>query len=265
EDFGAGFNTVDFVRDTEKARTRINGWVEDETNDRIENLIPRGALDSSTVLVLVNAIYFKGDWKQKFDEEATREAPFMSPGEATTVDMMHRVDDYGYLADDAAQVLELPYQGGDLAMTVILPTDESDGALAALESSLTPELLADWFAGLSERKVDVSLPRFTIHWGTEELGDDLRALGIVEAFKPGTADFSGIAGNRELFISKVLHKAFVDVNEEGSEAAAATAVGIARTSIPEPPPVFRADRPFLFLIRDRGTGAILFMGRLASP
>ncbi len=265
EKMGAGFNTVDFVNDSEGARERINTWVENATNDRIEDLIPRGALDASTVLVLANAIYFKGDWRTKFDAEDTRDAPFFSPAGESTVDMMHRVDRYGYFEDEVAQVLDLPYEGGDLSMTVVLPRGEKPGDLESLESSLTPEVLDGWIRGVNEKKVDVYLPRFSIEWGTEELKDDLMALGMKEAFQPGEADFSGIGGEQELFISLVLHKAFVEVNEEGSEAAAATAVGIARTSIPEPPPVFRADRPFLFMIRDRVSGSILFMGRLATP
>jgi len=263
--FGAGLAEVDFVSDTEAARLRINAWVEDRTNDRIENLIPRGTIDSSTVLVLTNAIYFKGDWRTKFDADATYSGSFAMPSGDTEVPMMRRVDTYGYAESDIAQVLELPYEGGDLSMVVVLPKDASPAALRALESSLAPEVLHDLTGALTERKVEVHLPRFKATWGTEELADDLRALGIRDAFQPGAADFSGVDGTRDLFISMVLHKAFIEVNEEGSEAAAATAVGLARTSVPVPPPVFRADRPFLFMIRDRETSSVLFLGRLATP
>jgi serpin B len=263
--FGAEFMTADFVTRTEEARQAINGWVEDETHDRIENLIPPGALDSSAVLVLVNAIYFKGDWARQFDPDRTESATFHSPSGELAVDMMRRTGRYGYAEDDAVQVLDLPYRGGDLSMTVILPKQTSPDALAAVEASLTPENVRLWTDRLNEREVQVFLPRFRIEWGTEELRDDLQTLGMKTAFVRGSADFSGIDGTRDLFISFVLHKAFVEVNEEGSEAAAATAVGIARTSVPTPPPVFRADRPFLFLIRDRASGSILFIGRVASP
>jgi serpin B len=263
--FGAEFSTVDFVNETEKARKDINAWVERKTNDRIKDLIPRGALDSSSVLVLTNAVYFKGDWKTKFDPDATYDATFRSPAGETDVEMMHRVDRYGYFEDDAVRLLELPYEGGDLSMVVALPVDDAPSALTALESSLSDSLLSSWVDGLSMRKIDVHLPRFRIEWGTEELRNELKALGMKQAFRPDAADFSGIGATRDLFISFVLHKAFVEVNEEGSEAAAATAVGIARTSVPTPPPVFKADRPFLFMIRDRRSGSVLFLGRLSTP
>jgi len=261
--FGAGMNRVDFMNDTEGARLTINEWVAKKTEDRIRDLIPEGLLDPSTTLVLTNAVYFKGNWASQFDEAATKKEPFHGSKGESPVRMMHQKGTFGYVEADGVQVLDLPYEGDELSMTVVLPADDYDGGLSALEAKLTPELLDSWRSGLVEREVAVALPRFTMTWGTEDLTTHLKALGMRDAFVYRTADFSGIDGRTILFISHVLHKAFIDVNEEGTEAAAATAVVLKRESIRAP--VFRADRPFLFMIRDRATGSVLFMGRLADP
>ncbi len=245
--------------DTEAARRMINAWVEQETENRIKELIPGGMLDASTLLVLVNAIYFKGDWASQFEPDLTQESPFwVTPKERVPVMMMAQQHRFRYGKFDGLQVVELPYAGEDLSMVVLLP-NEIDG-LARLETDLTVENLDRWTSRLRERDVSVFLPRFEITLPFD-LTETLRAMGMVDAFE--NADFSGMAEGL-LFIAAVLHKAFVKVDEEGTEAAAATAVIMAR-GVPEPPPVFRADHPFLFLIRENATGSILFLGRVMNP
>jgi serpin B len=261
--YGAGLQTVDFVNNTEAARQTINAWIEKKTHGKITNLIPQGALTELTRLVLTNAIYFKGSWAYPFDKAATNPEPFhVSASEDKSVPMMHRTGEYGYTETDTLQALQLRYAGGDLSMIILLPK-QSDG-LPSLEKQLTPAELDDLLGNLDDQKVIVSIPRFKL---TEqfELGPVLQSLGMVDAF--GVADFSGMDGKRDIGISSVIHKAFVDVNEEGTEAAAATAVAVAGMAMGmEPPtPVFRADHPFLFLIRDEKSGAILFMGRYVKP
>ncbi len=263
--YGAGLHEVDFEKGLEAARQTINAWVEEETQDKIKELIPKGALDVLTRLVLTNAIYFKGDWASPFEEEETKDEPFtLLDGQKLDVPMMHQTEKFGYAEDEGLQVLELPYVGKELSMVVLLP--KSADGLADLEKSLTAENLEKWLAGLRRRNVVVALPRFKVTCGFA-LGKALKSMGMTDAFSPAAADFSGMNGGKEpLWIGAVIHKAFVEVNEEGTEAAAATAVmmvgGMAR---PEPTPVFRADHPFLFLIRDTRTGSILFLGRVANP
>jgi serpin B len=220
-----------------------------------------GVIKSNTTMVLTNAIYFKGQWAEQFDKKQTRDAPFrLADGKTVTVPLMHRSSTYRYGWFDGVQVVELPYKGGDLSMVVVLP-EKPDG-LPAVEKQLTADQLAKWLAGL--RKIehfDVSLPRFKITWGSALLNEQLKALGMAAAFDGARADFTGMATAPPGWIDAVVHKAFVDVNEEGTEAAAATAVDIASSD----PGEFRADRPFLFLIRDVKRGTILFLGRLTDP
>lgn len=259
EHYGVLITPVDY-RQTEAARTRINTWVEEKTEKKIEDLIPPGMLDALTTLVLVNAIYFKGNWANQFDPASTAGAPFwVTPDEPIQVPMMTQEKEFRYAEWEGLQILELPYVGNYLSMVVILP--EEVGGLAALENALTVENLDRWTGRLWQREVVVFLPRFGMSWGFE-LSRTLIAMGMGAAF--GGADFSGMDGTTSLFIDKVLHKAFVDVNEEGTEAAAATAVIMAR-GMPPPPVTFRADHPFLFLIRDNKTGSILFLGRVLEP
>lgn len=262
--YGAGFREVDFIHATEEARQTINAWVEEETRDKIKDLVPPGAVDNTTVLVLTNAIYFLGKWAVEFDQERTKDAPFtLLSGEKTDVPMMNRKGDFRYMEDGTLQILELPYSGDDVSMLVLLPREI--GGLPALERILTDEKLKQWTSKLAKTEVIVSVPKYKMTCKFE-LRDVLTAMGMVEPFT-GKADFSGMNGNREdLFIGKVLHKAFVDVSEKGTEAAAATAVVMLRAvAQAAPPPVFRADHPFLFLIRDRNTGSILFIGRVMNP
>ncbi len=261
EHYGAGLREIDFGADPEGARKTINQWVEDQTRNRIKDLLLPPDITPLTTLVLTNAIYFKGEWAWKFDEKATRKAPFTLPsGEKVQVPMMLQSRVFGYLEADDFQALEMPYAGGDLSVVVLLPR-EADG-LPRLEELMTPENLAAWLGRLRQREVAVMLPRFSFT-ARFELQDVLREMGMKDAFSLPPADFSGMTGRKDLCISKVIHKAFVDVTEEGTEAAAATAVvmkeGGARVLL------FRADHPFLFLIRDAKTGCILFMGRLTNP
>jgi serpin B len=261
ERFGAGFNEADFKADPEAERVRINGWVAEKTRDKIKDLLQPGVVTPQTTMVLTNAIYFKGQWAERFDKSKTRDGEFrLADGKTVTAPLMHNSGTYRHGDVEGTQVLEMPYQGGDLSMVVILP-EKPDG-LPALERRLTPEQLMKWIITTREEKnFDVTLPRFKVTWDAT-LNDPLKALGTTEAFGGG-ADFSGMAESSPGAISAVVHKAFVDVNEEGTEAAAATGVAAA---LPAPPPRhFRADRPFLFLIRDARHGTILFLGRLTDP
>jgi len=260
--FGGGFNVADFVRDAEAERVRINAWVESETREKIEDLIPPGGVDSLTTLVLTNAVYFKGQWLSRFDEERTSDATFHGTGGDATVPMMYQKGDFRYFENEDVQVLEMPYRGEEISMLVVLPRPESLVNLRVIESRLTPEMLSDWSGRLREQELKVYFPRFEMTWGTEDISVHLAALGIRDAFGE-KADFSGMTDLRDLFIASVFHKAFVAVNEEGTEAAAATAVVMERLAIMEET-IFRADHPFLFVIRDDATGSILFMGRVAD-
>ena len=258
--YGVSITPLDFA-DSEKARGKINTWVEEKTRSKIREIIPEGLLDSLTRLVLVNAIYFKGDWETQFDQERTSPAPFYKTSEEMLqVPMMQHKARYGYARNEGLQVLEMPYAGKDLSMLIFLP-DQVDG-LEQLEKELSTESLFRWTRDLRRMDIQVFLPHFEISFSLN-LNRILHSLGMVNAF--GKADFSGMDGSKELFIAAVLHKAFIKVNEEGSEAAAATAVIMKTRSMPLPSPVFRADHPFFFIIRENNSGSILFMGRVCSP
>jgi len=260
ECYGTPITPLDFQQ-IEASRTKINTWVEERTQDKIKELIKPGHIDALTILVLVNAIYFKGDWAHPFDDNLTKDAPFwISADEKIETPMMSQKGKFGFAQRENLQILELPYAGQDLSMVVLLPK-EVDG-LAVLEDSLTLENLADWTGNLRESEVQVFLPRFKMS-SSFELSSTLGSMGMSDAFD-ANADFSGMDGSRSLFISAVIHKAFVDVNEEGTEAAAATAVVMAR-GMPPHPATFRADHPFIFLIRDNASGSILFLGRVVDP
>jgi serine protease inhibitor len=264
--YGAGLESLDFRRAPEKARVTINTWVEQQTDDRIKELLPEGVLTPSTGLVLTNAIYFKGVWKHAFLESATRKEKFiLSTGqEISDAPLMSQSRSLRYLDGGGFQALELPYTADELSMIVFLPRTV-DG-LAKLEASLTADRLADWLARMTTQEVDVTLPRFKV---TAEfrLDQALADLGMPLAFSAGQADFSGIAKDVPLSLSAVIHKAYVDVNEKGTEAAAATGAVVRVTSavVRPPRPVFRADHPFFFIIRDNGTGSTLFAGRVVNP
>jgi serpin B len=263
--YRAPLEPVDFRGDPEAARGRINTWVAEQTRDRIAELVPIGALTPSTRLVLTNAVYFYADWAEKFDRDATRDAPFFASGtRSVDVPTMHHIGQFRYAEVDGAQVLEMPYAGGEIAMSIVLPRDRA--GLPALEARMTEATMADWIGALSERAVAIALPKFRIEpAGSIALASVLGELGMPRAFSPDQADFGGMADG--LYISEVFHQAFVAVDEDGTEAAAATAVVMedeAETTEPESV-AFTADHPFLFFIRDLRSGVILFMGRLDDP
>ncbi|WP_437593141.1 serpin family protein [Sorangium sp. So ce1000] len=265
--YGAGIELVDFKGASEPARGRINQWVDEQTSGKIKDLLPAGSITPLTRLVLTNAVYFKGKWATPFDKKATKNEPFkVKPGTAPAVPMMRKTLQAGFGQAADASVLELPYEAQSperrLAMVVLLPA-QVDG-LAKVEQHLAAGQLKTYVEALEPARVDVALPRFKIT-AELELSKTLSALGMPLAFDRMKADFSGITRAEPLFISQVRHKAFVEVNEEGTEAAAATGVVIATRSAPAPPQVFRADHPFVFLIRDVATGAVLFMGRVTDP
>jgi serpin B len=264
--YAAGLHTVDFAHGSEAARSTINGWVEKQTADKIRDLMPAGTVTPDTRLVLTNAIYFNGDWKDPFDKTATQNEDFHLSGSGSVkTPLMHRAGGYNFFDGGSFKALEMPYKEGELSMIVLLPND-ADG-LQALEQSLTPANLHGWTAKLQyARRVILTLPRFTMTQRFE-LNDVLAALGMKLAFERGKADFSGMTGEPGLWIGSAIHKAFIDVNEEGTEAAAATGISMrAGAAMREPPPtVFRADHPFLFLIRENTSGNILFMGRVTDP
>lgn len=248
----------------------INQWAEEQTAGRIKDLLPPGSLDGDSILVLTNAVYFKGEWKYRFKESATHNQAFRVPGsQAVEVPMMDQTAQLRYTrtgerGPDAAQVLELPYKGGDLSMVIVLPDAEG---IKAVEQALTAEKLDGWLSRLRQTSVRVRLPRFKIEGKSVNLSGPLKKLGMDRAFD-SRADFSGVHGSPgEIYIDKVLHQAFVEVNEEGSEAAAATAVILTKKSDDHEEKTinFTADHPFLFLIRDNRSGCILFMGRLSVP
>jgi len=259
--YSAGLNEVDFVNPVEREKTRqiINAWVEKRTQDKIRELIGKNNLDRDTVLVLTNAIYFKGDWVNQFDKKNTKNAPFMvTAEEKVEMPLMYLKEKFKYWADDRLQIIELPYKGEHLSMIVLLPKET--GGLADLEKSLTLNNLNTWLSKFRKQEVMVYLPKFKMTSGFS-LVRTLADMGMPSAFSG--ADFSGLNGKKDLFITEVLHKAFVEVNEEGTEAAAATAVVLGRGFAEIP--VFRADHPFVFMIKDNRSGSILFIGRVVNP
>ncbi|MBU1089376.1 serpin family protein [Patescibacteria group bacterium] len=264
--YGGGVTNLDFAKETESSRITINNWVEDQTNDKIKDLIPVGGITGSTKLVLTNAIYFKGDWLKQFNEDETRDDDFrMSSGETIEVPMMQQTDEeakFNFAENEELQILELPYSGEELSMLILLPKNDD---LDLLENNLTLANLAAWKKDLRKEQVKVFIPKFKFET-KYFMAKDLAEMGMPTAFS-GAADFSGMTGERDLFISAVIHQAFVEVNEEGTEAAAATAVVMDEEMVAEPEsiPIFRADHPFVFLIQEKETGSILFLGRVSDP
>ena len=261
QNYGAGMRWVDFVNQTEAARRTINDWVSAETNEKIEDLIPQGVLDAATALVLTNAIYFDGKWVLPFDKNLTQDAPFtLLDNNSVNVPMMFQTEHLGYAEGDGYQVAELDYQDSDYSMLFILP---ADGRFEEFEQKLSAEWIQTLAQEVSPRQLRLWVPKFSFE-SKSSLADMLVQLGMPAAFE--NADFSGMTGDKELFISDVLHQAFVAVDEEGTEAAAATAVIMKRTgAILEEAAEMRLDHPFFFLIRDKETGTILFLGRVLNP
>jgi len=261
--YGAGVNTVDFKGDTDASRETINRWVENATNNKIKDLLAEGSVSADTRLVLTNAIYFKADWAEQFVKERTKDGDFhTSNGSTVKVPMMRDVKHGRMLRTDTFQAATLPYRGGELSMTIFLPNDR-DG-LAAMEQQLTPNNLGRWQEQFEHARIDWTLPRWTFT-SSFDLAGTLAAMGMPEAFS-NDADFTGMSTSEHLQISAVVHQAFVAVDETGTEAAAATAVGVSATSFPTDVPVpFVVDHPFVFMIRHDKTGSILFMGRVENP
>ncbi len=263
--FASGLREMDFVKDPEGSRTTINKWVQTETKDKVKDLLPQGVIDELTRLVLTNAIYFKADWASPFAKEATQDAPFtLADGKRVEVPTMHQTTHFQYFENDAVQSVTLPYQGNETSMTIVLPKKAAD--LAEVEKTLASHVLATWLKDAKRRKVELSLPKFKFE-SSYDMVPPLKKLGMVDAFVPGKADFSGIDGTNDLYVTAVIHKTFVAVDEKGTEAAAATAVVIGRHGAPMPEETveFKADHPFVFVIRHEPTGTILFVGRVMDP
>ena len=262
QDYSAEVHFADFATQWEAERKRINSWVGRQTKGRLNTLFPPGALTVKTRLVIANAVYFKGYWASRFDKRKTQAKPFwVSPEQNKKVPMMSQKSTFRHLADGDIQVLELPYRGGDISMLVLLPAGR-DG-LGRLEGQLTSENLNRWTSRLELANVDVLLPRFKIS-SRFSLSPTLAALGMPDAFDGLHADFTGMTAQRPLFINAVEHGAMVEVDEEGTVAAAATGVSFGCAKQPRPA-AFHADHPFIFLIQDRPTGTMLFMGKVVDP
>jgi serpin B len=261
ENYGAGLRILDFINETEQSRLTINDWVSDQTEGRIEDLIPQGAIDALTRLVLTNAIYFNAAWEHPFDEEMTADGPFyLLDGGQVGVPMMKQTESFGYTEGEGYQAVELLYDGDELSMVIFLP---EAGQFEAFEEGLQAQQVSDIISGLQPTQVTLTMPQFEFD-SEFSLKDTLAGMGMPIAFS-GAADLSGMTGTLDLQITEVLHKAFVSVDEAGTEAAAATAVIVGESAMPGQPVEVTLDHPFIFLIRDIETGTILFVGRVLNP
>ena len=267
--YGGAVESADFTQ-ASQAAGQINAWAAQATRDKIQNLISPTMLSDQTRLVLTNAVYFKGTWMSRFDPAQTRAEPFrLIANQTVPTSMMQQTGTYAYAQDGVLQVLSMPYQGKDLSMVILLPAlrgQPTGNELKELERRLSPDQIDAWVRSLSSEHVQVVVPKFTL--STQyQLVPMLSAMGMPRAFDAQQADFSGMADDpQRLFISHVVHKAYVDVNEEGTEASAATGVIVGvKSAVPTQPRVFRADHPFIFIIRHEPTGTVLFMGRVMNP
>ncbi|XP_017311554.1 leukocyte elastase inhibitor isoform X2 [Ictalurus punctatus] len=267
----AELETVDFKANAESARVNINNWVEKQTKDKIKNLLQKGIVDDSTRLVLVNAIYFKGSWEKQFKVDATQELPFkLNKKETKPVQMMSQKAKFplAFIPDLRCKILEMPYKGMELSMLIMLPVEIEDNTtgLEKLEHQLTYDNFMEWTRPdmMDTVEVQVSLPRFKLE-ETYDMKELLISMGMVDAFDKGKCDFSHMSPCDDLVLSKVVHKSFVEVNEEGTEAAAATAAIMVMRCAMLPPERFVADHPFLFFIQHKPTRSILFCGRYSAP
>jgi serpin B len=261
--YGAGMHTLDFIKNQEAARQAINQWVSQQTNQRIQDLIARGVITPNTRLVLTNAIYFKASWQKAFEKSRTTNGPFfVSNDSAVQVPMMHGSAMYGYAKENGVQVVELPYSNADFSMVIVMP---DAGTFGQFEQTLDASKMAALINDLKQEEVDLTMPKFTFD-DSFSLAKTLQGLGMTDAFTPGVADFSKIDGGKgQLFIQDVVHKAFIAVDEQGTEAAAATGVVAGITAMPADSAKVVIDHPFLFLIRNKQSGAILFIGRVVNP
>ncbi|MCU0274290.1 MAG: serpin family protein [Acidimicrobiales bacterium] len=262
DSYGAGMRVVDYVADAEAARRDVNAWVAEQTAERIPELLPAGSVTGSTRLILTNAVYLLAPWEWPFDQAVTEPAPFTLLDEREVeVDLMRQTEELAYAAVEGVRAIELPYVGREVAMVVLVP---DPGTFASVEASFDVDLLDRVVDALEPTEVRLGLPRFEFRTQAG-LNTALRALGVEAAFDPDLADFSGMTTDQRLFVSEVVHEAFIAVDEEGTEAAAATAVVMGETAAPAPPVELEIDRPFLFVLRDRGSGAVLFLGRVLDP
>ena len=265
--YGGKTTNLDFKNEPEASRLIINNWVEDKTNNKIKDLFPEGSIHPLTRLVLTNAIYFKAKWLIQFDADKTSDEYFrVNPDKSIKVPMMQPTSQkstFNYTQNKDLQILEMPYAGEDLSMLILLPLDDD---IEALENSFTIEKLTEWKKSLRKRRVKIYISKFKFKT-KYFMKNTLSNLGMPTAFT-NSADFSGMTGTKDLKIDKVIHQAFIEVNEEGTEAAAATGVIMYMTSFRKqkhPTPVFKADHPFIFIIQQNETGNILFMGRVNNP
>jgi serpin B len=264
QNYGAGLQTVDFANNPEAARKDINDWVAQQTQNKIKDIVPQGAIDTLTRLVLANAIYFKASWMFPFQESATQDAPFTTlDGGKVTVPMMSlEQENLSYMKGDGYQAVALPYVDGNVAMLMIVP---DEGKFSQVESSLDAATLQTIMNSLQGTEVVLKMPRFSVE-SSFSLADTLSHMGMPDAFNAGQADFSGMDGQHDLYLSSVLHKAYASVDESGTEAAAATIAIVGLTSImPGELVDLTIDRPFFFAIYDRPTQAVLFVGRISDP
>ena len=260
--YGAGMSLVDFMNQPEKCRQYINWWVEDQTEERIKDLLPEGIITQDVRLVLVNAIYFNAAWNTPFEEESTQPGQFQLLDDSTvTVPMMGMTEELRYAEGNGWQACEMEYDGEELSMVILLP---ERGRFDEIEGNLDADFVNGLVGDIENGYVHITMPKFEFE-AEFGLSDALKSLGMTDAFMPGLADLSGMDGTRFLFIMDVVHKSFVSVDEAGTEAAAATAVIIGFTSAPADPAEFKVDRPFIFFIRDIETDAILFVGRVMDP
>ncbi|MBI4955129.1 MAG: serpin family protein [Myxococcales bacterium] len=258
--YGAGVKLLDFAADPAGATVAINDWVAEQTEQKILDLIPEGALGPLTRLVLTNTLYFYGSWQTTFAEELTAPATFHAPAGDVSADTMHAALSTEYAEGDGWQLADLPYDGGALVMTIVLP---AAGRFAEIRDGLSADWLAQADAARTARQTALALPKFRFTWGSESLKPALQSLGMLDAFDLTKADFTGMEATGELHVSDVLHQAFVGVDESGTEAAAATAVIMSGNGGPDA--TLTVDRPFVFLIRDHATGAVLFVGQVTDP
>jgi len=278
--YGGKVTNLDFKQSSEASRVTINNWVAKQTMDKIKDLMPKGSVNEGTRLVLTNAVYFKGKWKESFDKKNTKEANFNAEKDVqcikapcypvvstVKVQMMNKQTNFNYYEDYALQAVLLPYKGDRLSMVVLLPKKEGDNYINLAErftaNNSYPATVLQSLVASGRNEVNVFLPKFKFDKKLS-LADTFKTLGMAEAFT-GAADFSGMTGNKDLLISDVIHQAFVAVDEEGTEAAAATGVAMVLGLAPVPVPEFRADHPFIFVILENTTGQILFLGKVNDP
>lgn len=262
ENYGAGMHTVDFTADPDSIRKSINDWVAQQTADKIKDLIPQGAIDTLTRLVLANAIYFNASWESPFETSQTKPGDFLLQDQnVIQAPVMHQSESLGYMYGDGYEAVSIPYVGYQISMLIIQPDFDQFGSV---ESQLSPDFINAIENNLQHSEVIFSMPKFKFD-SSFELNAALDAMGMKDAFSAGTADFSAMDGAKDLFISAVIHKAFVSVDEAGTEAAAATAVIMAASAMPMQPVTIDINRPFIFMIRDDPTGSILFVGRVMNP